>query len=207
MHTWMHARTHTHTHAHTHARTHTHSHAPPPLPTPPPPTHTHTQGSSSYQLTSAESIRGASRPDGMGGVRLPSERVPGAGLEAVPCTAPLVPLPAFCPPQRSIGRVHASFSGTSGTLSKPAAGSVHIPYVVLIPSQSEDAYAPPPLPPYLEAFPVPEAKVFDTCYHLLQLYCSRDHSLELTLGPSTSTPFQLDYRIRYGNGTKYMAVT
>ena len=94
----------------------------------------------------------------------------------------------------------------SETLSKPAARSVHIPYITLIPSQSEDAYAPPPLPPYLEAFPVPEAKVFDTCYHLLQLYCSRDHSLELTLGPSTSTPFQLDYRIRYGNGTKYMAV-
>jgi len=69
---------------------------------------------------------------------------------------------------------------------------------MLLPSlQSEEAYAPPPFPPYLEAHPTPKGDVFDTCYHLLQLYCSRDHSLELTLGPSTSTPFQLDYRIRY----------
>ena len=70
-------------------------------------------------------------------------------------------------------------------------------------SQGEGPYAPPPLPPYLESLPSPPAardggvEVFDTCYHLLQLYCSRDHSLELTLGPSASTPFQLDYRLRY----------
>ena len=73
------------------------------------------------------------------------------------------------------------------------------------PSKGEDPYAPPPLPPYLESLPSPPDMdsgmgVFDTCYHLLRLYCSRDHSLELTLGPSASTPFQLDYRLRYGNG-------
>ena len=65
--------------------------------------------------------------------------------------------------------------------------------------QEDDAYAPPPLPPHLEnqrqttpTFRTP----LDTCYHLLQLYCHRDHSLETTLSPSGSTPFQLDYCIR-----------
>ena len=53
----------------------------------------------------------------MGGVRLSGECMPGPGLEAVPCPAPLVPLPAFCPPQRSIGGIHASFSGMSKTSS------------------------------------------------------------------------------------------
>lgn len=62
-----------------------------------------------------------------------------------------------------------------------------------------DAYAPPPLPPHVEARS-PEGSSstgsFDTCYHLLQLYCNREYSLEQTLQPAASTPRQLDYRIR-----------
>ena len=37
----------------------------------------------------------------------------------------------------------------------------------------------------------------DSCFHLLRLYCARDHSLEQSLDPATSVPFHLDYRIRY----------
>ena len=37
----------------------------------------------------------------------------------------------------------------------------------------------------------------DSCFHLLRLYCARDHSLERSLDPATSVPFHLDYRIRY----------
>ena len=65
--------------------------------------------------------------------------------------------------------------------------------------QDDDAYAPPPLPPYLEdkheTTPTSDQPL-DTCYHMLQLYCYRDYSLEVTLAPSGSTPSQLDYRIR-----------
>lgn len=69
--------------------------------------------------------------------------------------------------------------------------------IMCLPLQSHNA--PLPLPPYMEssrATPT-SALPFDTCYHLLQLYCYRDHSLEVTFAPSGSTPFQLDYRIRY----------
>lgn len=62
--------------------------------------------------------------------------------------------------------------------------------------QGNDAYAPPPFPPYVEAKGPAATGPFDTCYHLLQLFCSRDYSLELTLQPAASTPRLLDYRIR-----------
>lgn len=66
----------------------------------------------------------------------------------------------------------------------------------------DNAYAPPPYPPYVEArdlhantTPPPP---YDTCYHLLELYCHREHSVELIVQPAASTPHQLDYRIRCG---------
>ena len=62
-------------------------------------------------------------------------------------------------------------------------------------------YSRAPLPPYLEcegsASPGEgEMGVWDTCYHLLALYCRRSHPLETILNPVTSTPSQLDFRLR-----------
>ena len=66
--------------------------------------------------------------------------------------------------------------------------------------QDDEAYAPPPYPPYIEARDSETTPTlpYDTCYHLLRLYCHGDHSLELTVQPASSTPHQLDYRIRCG---------
>ena len=69
-------------------------------------------------------------------------------------------------------------------------------------SLQSDGIAPPPYPPYIEArgggtTPHTDSLPYDTCYHLLQLYCNRDYSLELTLQPAASIPHLLDYRIRY----------
>ena len=65
----------------------------------------------------------------------------------------------------------------------------------------DDAYAPSPYPPYAEARGLASATPpppYDTCYHLLELYCHREHSVELIVQPATSTSHQLDYRIRWG---------
>ena len=65
----------------------------------------------------------------------------------------------------------------------------------------DDAYAPAPYPPYVEARGLASATPpppYDTCYHLLELYCHREHSVELIVQPATSTSHQLDYRIRWG---------
>lgn len=63
---------------------------------------------------------------------------------------------------------------------------------------SYGSYGAPPLPPYMENNQDFSESVQDTCYHLIKLYCERSHSLEKALAPSTYTPFQLDYRQRYG---------
>lgn len=70
--------------------------------------------------------------------------------------------------------------------------------------------AAPPHPPYKEAALVasgvmppapassrPPAKHFDTCYHLLQLFCDRSHSLEHLLLPRNSVPHVMDYRLSW----------
>lgn len=67
--------------------------------------------------------------------------------------------------------------------------------------QGPDPYAPPPYPPHVESLSTrptcTDSVAFDTCYHLLCLYCRRDYSMELTLQPSASSPHPLDYRTRY----------
>ena len=74
--------------------------------------------------------------------------------------------------------------------------------------QDEGCYTLPPLPAYVEikkaGFVPPTSGNYDdltldSCFHLLQLYCARDHSLERSLDPATSVPFHLDYRIRYNH--------
>lgn len=67
----------------------------------------------------------------------------------------------------------------------------------LLYDQGENHYAPPPLPPYVNTSTSDDTDViFDTCHHLLCLYCHRGHSLEMTLDPCASTQYPLDYRIR-----------
>lgn len=61
--------------------------------------------------------------------------------------------------------------------------------------KGDEAYAPPPFPPYVESAGG-SVGPYDTCYHLLQLYCNREYSLETTIQPAASTPHHLDYRIR-----------
>ncbi|WAQ99160.1 NUP98-like protein [Mya arenaria] len=64
------------------------------------------------------------------------------------------------------------------------------------------SYCCAPLPPYLEQEGLEldrEGPIWDTCYHLLSLYCRRSHPLENLLNPVTSTPSQLDYRLSREN--------
>jgi nuclear pore complex protein Nup98-Nup96 len=69
----------------------------------------------------------------------------------------------------------------------------------------ETAYALPPIPAYMEkaGFTPPTSGSYDdnltldSCFHVLRLYCARDHSLERTLNPAASIPFHLDYRISW----------
>lgn len=64
----------------------------------------------------------------------------------------------------------------------------------------QEGDAPPPYPPHVECQskkPSTCSIPFDTCYHLLQLYCQRDYSMELVLEPTASSPHPLDYRTRY----------
>ncbi|CAI8057887.1 Nuclear pore complex protein Nup98-Nup96 [Geodia barretti] len=70
----------------------------------------------------------------------------------------------------------------------------------------EGCYTLPPVPAYMEmkgaGFVPPtfgnyDDLTLDSCFHLLRLYCARDHSLERSLDPATSVPFHLDYRISW----------
>ena len=70
--------------------------------------------------------------------------------------------------------------------------------------QDKDPCVLPPIS--LHLFPLrgeQEEVEYDMCFHLLQLYCCRNHSLESILAPSGSTPYQLDYRIRYIHSTAH----
>ncbi len=56
--------------------------------------------------------------------------------------------------------------------------------------------APPPFPPHVEnrvtgAF---SGSRYDTCYHLLQLYCGRSYPMESILQPTASSANPIDYR-------------
>lgn len=88
--------------------------------------------------------------------------------------------------------------------------------------QGATGYAPPPYPPYVEArnlsrgtdattssspYDATPSSPYDTCYHLLLLYCQCDHSLELTVQPAASTPHQLDYRIRSAHNINIMSLS
>ena len=71
------------------------------------------------------------------------------------------------------------------------------------------AYAAPPLPPYLEETlglgvdldlgrgnDGEEDQVFDACYHLLKLFCQKGYPLETILNPTCVTANCLDHRLR-----------
>ncbi|KAK3588728.1 hypothetical protein CHS0354_019194 [Potamilus streckersoni] len=66
----------------------------------------------------------------------------------------------------------------------------------------DEPYTQAPVPPYVETdedslIDIRHNAVFDTCYHLLKLYCRRSHQLEITLNPVTSTINQTDYRLSW----------
>lgn len=77
-------------------------------------------------------------------------------------------------------------------------------------SGERSAYAAPPLPAYLEdsgsllvsktsEFMMKddeEEEVYDTCYHLLKLFCEKGYPLKLILNPTTITANSLDHRLR-----------
>lgn len=69
-------------------------------------------------------------------------------------------------------------------------------------------YALPPYPLYKNAVDVDKEmlddsesadsnQVYDTCYHLLKLFCNRAHNLDQLLMPPSYTDDPLDYRLRY----------
>merc|ERR1711881_365706 len=70
------------------------------------------------------------------------------------------------------------------------------------------AYAPYPKPPYVAvtdaATPTDDSNTTttttttkDICYHLISLYCKREHSLEKLLTPKTYTSAPLDYHLSW----------
>lgn len=68
-----------------------------------------------------------------------------------------------------------------------------------------EKYSLPPYPPYIDPFSLNQEmqdnsneneNVYDTCYHLLKLYCDRSHRLDKLLMPETYTTDHLDYRLR-----------
>lgn len=74
----------------------------------------------------------------------------------------------------------------------------------------ENEISNPPLPPYVEdsiiGAQLDEKKNnlsqnrdihFDTCYHLIKLYCNSTYSFENVISPLSHTETQLDYRLRY----------
>ncbi|XP_025085972.1 nuclear pore complex protein Nup98-Nup96-like [Pomacea canaliculata] len=78
-------------------------------------------------------------------------------------------------------------------------------------SGERSAYAAPPLPAYLEdsgsllvsktsEFMMEddeEEEVYDTCYHLLKLFCEKGYPLKLILNPTTITANSLDHRLSW----------
>ncbi|XP_022250007.1 nuclear pore complex protein Nup98-Nup96-like isoform X2 [Limulus polyphemus] len=71
---------------------------------------------------------------------------------------------------------------------------------------NNEKYAKPPFPPYIEnnisqlwdiMKPEETYQLYDTCYHLLKLYCDRSHRLDQLLSPTTSVSSHLDYRLSW----------
>ncbi|XP_052829628.1 nuclear pore complex protein Nup98-Nup96 isoform X1 [Octopus bimaculoides] len=60
-------------------------------------------------------------------------------------------------------------------------------------------YARSPVPSYLENDDTDcdSVKIYDTCYHLLQLYVNKAYLLEQTLSPASTTVNHLDYRLSW----------
>jgi nuclear pore complex protein Nup98-Nup96 len=60
-----------------------------------------------------------------------------------------------------------------------------------------------PLPPYLEDTVTSDSKhnqpgpLFDTCFHLIKLYCNDKHPIADTVAPLSHNPNQLDYRLSW----------
>ena len=42
-----------------------------------------------------------------------------------------------------------------------------------------------------------DESLYDTCYHLMKLYCNNNHSIEDIIHPLNHTSNQLDFRLRY----------
>lgn len=70
---------------------------------------------------------------------------------------------------------------------------------------NNEKYSLPPYPPYIDPFSMDQEmqdnsneneNVYDTCYHLLKLYCDRSYRLDKLLMPETYTTDHLDYRLR-----------
>ena len=77
----------------------------------------------------------------------------------------------------------------------------------LLQGTDNEKYSLPPFPPYIDPFDLNEEmldgskgneseNVYDTCYHLLKLYCDRSYRLDKLLMPETYTTDHLDYRLR-----------
>ncbi|KFM59064.1 Nuclear pore complex protein Nup98-Nup96, partial [Stegodyphus mimosarum] len=64
-------------------------------------------------------------------------------------------------------------------------------------------YSMPPYPPYIDIKDLTKdivddsEMVYDTCYHLLKLYCDRSHRLDQLLMPETYSEDHLDYRLSW----------
>lgn len=63
-------------------------------------------------------------------------------------------------------------------------------------TETYKSYAPFPSPSYLDKSS-PDAKTKDLCYHIISLYCKREHSLEKLLCPKTYTSAPLDYHLSW----------
>ena len=63
-------------------------------------------------------------------------------------------------------------------------------------TETYESYAPHPLPPYISQ-EEESVETKDICYHLISLYCKREHSLEKLLTPNTYTAAPLDYHLSW----------
>ncbi|XP_042901697.1 nuclear pore complex protein Nup98-Nup96 isoform X1 [Parasteatoda tepidariorum] len=66
----------------------------------------------------------------------------------------------------------------------------------------ESKYSSPPYPSYVEGIEIESEDQdsiteYDTCYHILKLYCDRSYRFELLLMPETYTTDHLDYRLSW----------